>query len=62
MIADRKTSLQNENTLLVGSRSTKASKGNNIGHLKPKDLKLEKVKTRNVTSNSRSKTVQPGLK
>jgi hypothetical protein len=42
MIADRKSSLINDNAslMMAGSRSTKAKTGNNIGHLKPKDVKL----------------------
>ena len=61
MIADRKSSLQHENSLLIGSgsKSTKAANGNGIGHLKPKDLKLKKIKTRNIKYSSRSKTVEP---
>lgn len=60
MIADRKSSLINDNTLLTGSRSSKNATGNNIGHLKPKDLKITKIKTRNADFNSeRSKTVEP---
>jgi len=48
MIADRKSTLLNDNSLLSGSKSTKAAKGNGIGHLKAKDLKLKKIKTRTL--------------
>tara|TARA_B110000285_G_scaffold66214_1_gene76099 strand:+ start:1489 stop:1617 length:129 start_codon:yes stop_codon:yes gene_type:complete len=42
MIADRKSSLMNDNAslMMAGSRSVKAATSNNIKHLKPKDVKL----------------------
>ena len=62
MIADRKNTLQNDNSLLSGAKSTKSNKGNGIGHLKPKDMKLKKINTRNLDNGARSKTVEPGMK